>query len=129
MQALLWWVRKANVIGLVSALGAIIGPSGGPSSPCGGCYVIADVTGVVFGTEVIYQTVGTQINSVATGRNGSVTTFTSFVEDITPFTFGPNGLSGTTAPAGPITIGVDSSIAIISGLTLYVCSLPSLGKN
>lgn len=105
--------------GLVSALSAIIGPSGeGPTTPCGGCYVVADVAGVVFGNRVINQTVGVEIVSIATGRNGSQSTFTSFVQNITPFTFGPTGLLGTASPVVPLTLAFESTVITYSGLTL-----------
>lgn len=104
---------------LGSALPAITGPSGeGPTTQCGGCYVVADVAGVVFGNQVINQTVAMEIVSIATGRNGSQSTFTSFVQNVTPFTFGPTGLLGTASPVVPLTLAFESTIITFSGVTL-----------
>lgn len=77
---------------------------------------------MVFGNQVINQTVAMEIVSIATGRNGSQSTFTSFVQNVTPFTFGPTGLLGTASPVVPLTLAFESTIITFSGVTLYVSS-------
>ena len=94
------------------------GPTGAPQA-CGGCYVVADVAGVVFGTETLSATV-TQVQSVGVGLNGSrVTTF--FTEGVGQFSFTPGGLIGPTQTPGAS--GSPGSTFILSGATLYAMTI------
>ena len=94
--------------------------STGAGQQCSGCYIVADVAGVVFGNEVINQTVSTAVVSVVVGLNGTTTT-TSFIAGETQFTFNPTGIVGT-GPAGLGSTAFDfgSTIITVSGATLSV---------
>ena len=89
-----------------------------PNSACGGCYVIADVAAIVFGSELL-QT-ATQFVSVGVGRNGTQIT-TQFLQSGGEFSFNPSGLitGGGGGGVSPFT----GTVVTISGATLYVlCS-------
>ena len=45
---------------------------------CGGCYVVADVAAVVFGSQYLTQ-MDTKLVNIQTGRNGSSYTSTSII--------------------------------------------------
>ena len=89
------------------------GPTGAAPT-CGGCYIVADVAGVVFGTETLSATV-TQIQSVGVGLNGSRVT-TLFTEGIGQFSFNTGGLLGPTQSPGES--GSLGSTYVLSGATL-----------
>ena len=90
------------------------GPTGAPQA-CGGCYVVADVAGVVFGTETLSAT-ATVTQSVGVGLNGSRIT-TLLTENIGQFSFNTGGLLGPTQVSGAT--GGSNSTYILSGATLY----------
>ena len=89
--------------------------NGGASVSCGGCYVVANVAGLVWYSEVFMNTAATAMVSVgASGNNGTRTTSTSVVQNEGDFTFGP-GAEPTGAALNQI--NYDSSITI-SGAVL-----------
>ena len=78
---------------------------------CGGCYVVADVAGIVFGSDIVTHTAATAIVSVVTGLNGSrLYTTTSIIENSAPFTFGPTGLIGSGFAATIINFGTEVTV-------------------
>ena len=87
--------------------------SGAPVS-CGGCYVVADVAGLVWYSEVFVNTAATAMVSVGAGSNGTQATRTSIVQNEGDFTFGP-GLAPTGAALNQI--NYESSLTI-SGAVL-----------
>ena len=94
-------------------LPAITGPAGG--GQCGGCYVVADVAGIVFGSKQLTAT-EVQVISVGVGRNGTNVTTTSVIEARGQFTFGTAGLvTGTNG--GFISYGA-STVITVQGATL-----------
>ena len=95
-------------------LAAPAGSSSGAPVSCGGCYVVADVAGLVWYSEVFINTAATAMVSVGTVRNGTRTTSTSIVQNEGDFTFGP-GAEATGAALNQI--NYDSSITI-SGAVL-----------
>ena len=95
-------------------LPAITGPAGS-GGECGGCYVVADVAGIVFGSEQLTQT-EVQVISIATGRNGTNSTTTSVIAATGQFTFGTAGLV-TGANGGFISYGA-STVIEVGGATL-----------
>ena len=58
--------------------------AGAPS--CGGCYVVADVAGLVWYSEIFIHTAATQVVSVGVG-NGTSATRTSIQSDEGAFTY------------------------------------------
>jgi len=113
-------------LSLLPAFAALVYGQGAPlgqttSAPsvtiagCGGCYVIADVAQVLFGSEVVTET-ATQVVSAGTGRNGTTVT-TSFVQPLAPFSFDTSGLiTGTSAaPAFAFPTG---TVVTVNGATL-----------
>ena len=94
--------------------------SGAPASTatgnCGGCYIIADVAGIVFYSEIITQTVATAFVSV--GGNGSLrTTTTQVIENQGEFTFSPTGPVAT-AGVG-VQVNPATSVITVGGALLY----------
>ena len=94
-------------------LPAITGPAA--NDQCGGCYVVADVAGIVFGSQQL-TTTEVQVISVGVGRNGTNVTTTSIVEATGQFTFNTAGLV-TGAGAGFVSYG-PSTIITVNGATL-----------
>ena len=90
------------------------GPTGAPQA-CGGCYVVADVAGVVFGTETL-SAIATVTQSVGVGLNGSRVT-TLLTENVGQFSFNTGGLLGPTQVPGAT--GGSNSTYVLSGATLY----------
>ncbi len=90
------------------------GSSGGATVSCGGCYVVADVAGLVWYSEVFINTAATAMVSVGAASNGTRATRTSIIQDEGDFTFGPG-----TEPTGAALnqINYDSQITI-SGAVL-----------
>ena len=88
---------------------------------CGGCYVIADVAGLVWYSEVFINS-ATAMLSV--GGNGSkATTRTSILQDEGAFTFSP----GETGGGGALTQVAFESTVNVAGAVLYAQILrPSL---
>lgn len=84
---------------------------------CGGCYVVADVAGVVFAPEPLNQTVATAYLITIMGKNGTNITSVSIAENTAPFTFNPSGL--ITGSRGGATQLITDSIITLSGVTLY----------
>jgi len=94
---------------------AVTGGNGGGNVNCGGCYVVADVAGIAFGSETLTQT---QTNSVVvvSGLNSTFTT-TSIVFEQGQFTFTSGALvSATALPAASGSFGANS--LVINGVTL-----------
>ena len=87
--------------------------SGAPVS-CGGCYVVANVAGLVWYSEVFINTAATALVSVGAANNGTRATSTSIIQNEGDFTFGP-GLPATGAALNQI--NYDSSLTI-SGAVL-----------
>jgi hypothetical protein len=81
-----------------------------PTVACGGCFGVADVVAVVFGSVTITNT-KTAVVSVVTGFNGSSVVGTSVIENTEPFTFNP-----TTVAAPPAF--VFGSTVTFNGVTL-----------
>ncbi|MCJ1327199.1 hypothetical protein MMC10_003866 [Thelotrema lepadinum] len=102
-----------NLLAFVRGQGSVLPQSTAPANPtCGGCYVIADVAGVVFGNEVV-QT-ATNVVSVGTGKNGTQIT-TSFVQQGGEFSFNPSGL--ITGSPGEVAFATGTVITV-GGATL-----------
>jgi len=83
--------------------------SSGTTVSCGGCYVVADVAGLVWYSEVFVNTAATAMVSVGAATNGTRATRTSIVQNEGDFTFGP-GVEATGAALNQINF--DSSITI-----------------
>ena len=94
-----------------------------PDPTCSGCYVVANVTGIVFGSQVINQVLGTVLVAVPTGINGTQPTLTSVIISYSPFSFGPTSLLDTTTGLETPFHSLDS-LYIFEGITLFV--YPSL---
>ena len=95
-------------------LPAITGP-GSQESQCGGCYVVADVAGIVFGTETFTQT-NTALVSIGVGANGTnITSTISITAAAVPFTFDPTSLT-----PGVLAFNSLGPTLTISGVELYV---------
>lgn len=101
---------------LQSAQPEFIGGASSTGTPvsCGACYVVANVGGLVWYSEVFINTAATAMISVGAPKNGTRATRTSIVQNEGDFTFGPN-----VAPTGAALnqINYDSSITI-SGAVL-----------
>ena len=82
----------------------------GGSSDCGGCYVVADVAGYVFGEEIITQT-ATQV--AVRGFNG---TSVSLLLGTARFSFATSGPVGQ----GPTTFAYGPTLPIGGGAILWV---------
>ncbi|KAL8829376.1 MAG: hypothetical protein Q9170_006193 [Blastenia crenularia] len=95
------------------------GSSTGAPASCGGCYIVADVAGVVWYSGVFANNAATAVVAIGLG-NGTRTTRTSIVENTAVFTFNP-GLGGSAAfgptPLAVTSIGYDST-TVIGGATL-----------
>lgn len=87
--------------------------SGAPVS-CGGCYVVADVAGLVWYSEVFVNTAATAMVSVGMANNGTRATMTSIVQNEGDFTFGP-GVEPTGAALNQINY---DSVLTIAGAVL-----------
>ena len=66
----------------------LAGPTTATTPSCGGCYLVADVAGLVWYSEVFINTAATAYVSVGVG-NGTSATRTSIVENEGEFTFNP----------------------------------------
>jgi len=66
----------------------LAGPATATTPSCGGCYLVADVAGLVWYSEVFINTAATAFVSVGVG-NGTSATRTSIVENEGAFTFNP----------------------------------------
>ncbi|KAL6717386.1 hypothetical protein ACLMJK_005301 [Lecanora helva] len=82
---------------LASAAPDLAGPTTAAPS-CGGCYIVADVAGLVWYSQVFINTAATALVSVGVG-NGTRATRTSIMQNEGAFTFNPQN----TAPAGALT--------------------------
>ena len=71
-------------------LAASASSSAGAAVSCGGCYVVADVAGLVWYSEIFVNTAATAQVLVGTA-NGTRATRTSIVQNEGQFTFGPDG--------------------------------------
>lgn len=90
----------------------LAGPSSAATEPsCGGCYLVADVVGLVWYDEILRPVVGTQVVSVAVG-NGSQVTRTIFSSAEVQFTYTP----GARATGGSAFINFDSTYEIAGHL-------------
>ena len=74
------------------------GPASATTPSCGGCYLVADVAGLVWYSEVFINTAATAFVSVGVG-NGTSATRTSVVENEGDFTFS----LGATVSGGALT--------------------------
>ena len=99
-----------------SALPDLNGPSSSASA-CGGCYIVADVAGIVWYSEIFINTGATAVVSVGVG-NGTRATSTSLIENVAQFTF---SLSMGTAMGPPValTSAHYGSTVTIGGAVLY----------
>ena len=64
-------------------------PTTATTSSCGGCYLIADVAGLVWYSEVFLNPAATALVSVGVG-NGTRVTRTSVIQNEGEFTFNPS---------------------------------------
>lgn len=83
---------------LPSAAPDLAAPDSASSAACGGCYLVADVAGVVWYQEVFINTAATAVVSVGVG-NGTSATRTSIVQNEGQLTVG----NPTTVPEGALT--------------------------
>ena len=95
-----------------SAAPELDGNSASPS--CGGCYLVADVAGLVWYSEVFVNS-ATAIVSVGVG-NGTRATRTSVLQNEGAFTFTPGEAGGSAALTQ---VAFDPTVSI-SGAILYV---------
>ena len=86
---------------------------------CGGCYVVADVTGFVYSRQVINQVIATAVTEVVSGENGTQALFISFTQGISAFSFGSTGLLDTASGLETPFSGLSSTF-IFSGVTVSV---------
>ena len=94
---MLFETNIANRLGVLVPAPDLAQPvSAAPS--CGGCYVVADVAGIVWYSEIFINTAATAVVGVAVG-NGSRTTRTSIVQNEAPFTIEPSQLTSGATPA------------------------------
>lgn len=92
---------------------------GGPpvtSTTCGGCFVVAEVVGIVWYSEVFAYNAATAYLSVGSGNTTGRTTRVSIVENTEKFTIRP-GATGTDSSLAltPVTYG---STATVHGVVL-----------
>ena len=100
-----------------SALPDLNGPSSSASA-CGGCYVVADVAGLVWYSEIFINTGATAVVNVGVG-NGTRETSTSLLQNEAQFTFDPTMATAIGSPLALTSIHYDSTITI-GGAVLYV---------
>lgn len=90
--------------------------SASASAPaCGGCYLVADVAGLVWYSEIFIHTAATALVSVGVG-NGTSATRTSILQNEGAFTFAPSD----TKAAGALTQLNFAPMATVGGAVLYV---------
>lgn len=118
-------VASLAALCMVSAQGVplsqadVAGPTAAPSLDCGPCYIVADVAGVIFGTETSTNTV-TMVTSVGVGNNGTNIT-TSYTVGSAQFSLAPSsllggGFTGTLFDPGPT---ITLSGAVLASPTIY----------
>lgn len=113
-----WSLLPQTVVSMPQTAGALIPvpapesqePSGSATvSSCNGCYLVADVVGLVWYSEVLNPVVGTQFISVAIGNGTNRATSTVFRSAETQFTFTPGSpISGS----GGAIINFDSTYSL-----------------
>ena len=93
-------------------------PTTATTPACGGCYLIADVAGLVWYSEVFLNTAATAFVSVGVG-NGTSVTRTSVIQDEGEFTFNPS----ETVSGGALTQLNYQPTVNVGGAILYVKQL------
>ena len=95
--------------------------SGTSSQPCGGCYLVADVAGLVWYSEIFLNTAATELVSVGVG-NGTRATRTSVLQNEGAFTFNP---AATAAGSNALTqVAFDPTVSISGAIlceSLFHC--------
>lgn len=102
-----WGLLQQTVVSMPQTLVQVPAPVpalNGPSSTatlssCFGCYLVADVVGLVWYSEILEPVVGTQIVSVAVGNGTSRATSTVFTSAEVEFTYTPGGPAPTDGAA------------------------------
>lgn len=117
-----WSLAQQTVVSMPQTLIPIPAPevqgssSTTATSGCGGCYLVADVVGLVWYSEILKPVVGTQVVSVAVGNGTNRVTSTVFTSAEEEFTYTPGGPAPT---GGSVFINFDSTYEIAGNL-LYV---------
>lgn len=94
---------------------------GGPTSShtCGGCYIVADVAGLIWYSEIFINTAATQVVSVGVG-NGTRATRTSIIANDAQFTFDPTMATAMASAPLALTQVLFDSVTTIAGAVLCV---------
>lgn len=103
---------------LLATVEPALDSSSAAAPTCGGCYIVAEVAGVVWYSGVFLNTAATAVVSVGVG-NGTRATRTSIIQNEAEFTFNPEAgpaAFGTSALA-VTNVGYDST-TVINGATL-----------
>lgn len=106
--------RSADVH--ASALPDLNGPSSSAST-CGGCYIVADVAGLVWYSEIFLNTGATAVVNIGLG-NGTRATSTSLIRNVAQFTFEPSMATAMGSPLAVTSIHYDSTLTL-GGAVLY----------
>jgi len=99
-----------------SALPDLMGPSSSTVT-CGGCYIVADVAGIVWYSEVFIKTGATAVVNVGVG-NGTRATSTSLIRNEAQFTFNPSMATAMGSPLALTSVHYDSTVTV-AGAVLY----------
>jgi len=99
-----------------SALPDLMGPSSSTVT-CGGCYIVADVAGIVWYSEVFINTGATAVVNVGVG-NGTRATSTSLIRNEAQFTFNPSMATAMGSPLALTSVHYDSTVTV-AGAVLY----------
>ena len=109
--------NRLSQLGSASRVPDILGPTSPSNSDCGGCYVVADVAGVFWGTETVTYTSVAATVSIAFTPNGTNVT-TTITAKVTPFTAYPTGLASDAANFGT-DLDYNGPTLAIGGVQLY----------
>ena len=89
---------------------------------CGGCYLVADVAGIVWYSEIFLNQAATAVVSVGVG-NGTRATSTSIIKNQAQFTFAPSMATAMGSPLALTSAHYDSTLtvagAVLSSPTPY----------
>jgi hypothetical protein len=99
-----------------SALPDLMGPSSSTVT-CGGCYIVADVAGIVWYSEIFINTGATAVVNVGVG-NGTRATSTSLIRNEAQFTFNPSMATAMGSPLALTSVHYDSTVTV-AGAVLY----------
>ena len=98
-------------------------PAASGTQGCSGCYIVADVAGIVWYSEVFINTAATAVVGIMTG-NGSRATTTQVTQNQAQFTFHPNSQANG-ADIVETQIRFSPTITV-GGAKLYAIPFPSL---